>query len=155
MDFSYTGISTVHYTAKVAAGRQDEKGLTYRHKIITLFIIHERLPHLGCGTSSGTRNLILSHQAINPESVLREGNSLGPVPRGQGEGKEQGSANWMLPETKDSRPLFLPGGSLEVIYNGKNVTWNTAFIKPRRIQPKALKYLFLVFPWGQPRGSLP
>ena len=90
--------------------------MTHLYKIITLFIIHEiineRLLKLVCGTSSGAGNLILLLQAINPESVLRQGNSLGPEPGGQGEGRQDDSANRALKETQASLPLFLPGGEL-------------------------------------------
>lgn len=71
--------------------------MTHLYKIIMLFVIHEiineRLLKLVCGMSSGAGNLILVLQAINPESVLRQGNSLGPVPGGQGEGREDDSAD--------------------------------------------------------------
>lgn len=62
--------------------------------------------------SSGAGNLMLVLQAINPESVLRQGNSLGPVPGGQREGREDDSADWALKETQASPPLLLPGGKL-------------------------------------------
>lgn len=75
------------------AGRRHEKGMDHLCKIITLFIINEKPPNLVCGTISGAGNLILLLQAVNPEAVLRQGNSLGPVPRGQGEGREADSAN--------------------------------------------------------------
>lgn len=71
--------------------------MTHLYKIIMLFIIHEiineRPLKLVCGTSSGAGNLILLLQAINLESVPRQGNSLGPVPRGPGEGRKDDSAN--------------------------------------------------------------
>lgn len=71
--------------------------MTHLYKIITLFIIHEiineRPLNLVCGTGSGAGNLMLLLQAINLESVPRQGNSLGPVPRGRGEGRKDASAN--------------------------------------------------------------
>lgn len=51
-------------------------------------IMNERPPNLVCGMSLGAGNQILLLQAINPDSVLRQGNGLGPVPRGPGEGRE-------------------------------------------------------------------
>ena len=58
----------------------------YLHKTI-LFIISEKLTNLLCRTHSSARNPILLLQAINPKSVLRQGNSLGPVPDDEKAGK--------------------------------------------------------------------
>lgn len=53
-----------------------------------LLKINKKLPNLVSRTSSREKNLIFLLQPINPESALRQGNSLGPVPREQGEDRE-------------------------------------------------------------------
>lgn len=116
----------------------------------------ETLPNLVCRTSSRARHLILLLQAINPESVRRQGNSLGPVPRGHGEGRE------MLRQLNAKRDHGFPSSAFALRYvvlrRGKfkclhqvyiNIMQNTTKIKPRRSQPKAVLHLFLLVSlWG-------
>lgn len=80
-----------------------------------LFIISEQLPNLVHRTHSSIRNLTLLRQAINPESVLRCGNSLGPVPEDKKAGKLLFQAvSEVLKETKVSLSLLLPCGKIHI-----------------------------------------